>query len=197
LRMSRRLKQGLPDALLELRIRNESGLVPWDGQSMGELEIRGAYVASAYYRLEEEQDRFTDDGWFKTGDIASIDPSGFLEIRDRSKDLIKSGGEWISSVALEGALMSHPAVAEAAVIAVPHPKWLERPLAAVVLRPGVRATGEEILAGLKDRFPSWWLPDAVMFVEAIPRTSTGKFLKSALREQFKDYDAGASKAERR
>jgi fatty-acyl-CoA synthase len=192
-RMSRRLKQGLPDTLLELRLRNESGLVPWDGQSMGELEIRGAYVASAYYQSEEEQDRFTDDDWFKTGDIASIDPCGFLEIRDRSKDLIKSGGEWISSVALEGALMSHPAVAEAAVIAVPHPKWLERPLAAVVLRPGVRATGEEILAGLKDRFPSWWLPDALVFVEAIPRTSTGKFLKSALREKFKDYYTSASR----
>jgi fatty-acyl-CoA synthase len=197
MRMSRRLKQGLPDALLELRIRNESGLVPWDGQSMGELEIRGAYVASAYYRSEEEQDRFTDDGWFKTGDIASIDPSGFLEIRDRSKDLIKSGGEWISSVALEGALMSHPAVAEAAVIAVPHPKWLERPLAAVVLRPGVRATDEEILAGLEDRFPSWWLPDAVVFVAAIPRTSTGKFLKSALRERYRGHYMDAPRVEGR
>ncbi len=186
-RMARRLKQGLPDALLELRIRNESGLVPWDGQSMGELEIRGAYVASAYYGSEEDGDRFTDDGWFKTGDIASIDPSGFLEIRDRSKDLIKSGGEWISSVALEGALMGHPAVAEAAVIAVPHPRWIERPLAAVVLRPEMRATGQEIIASLKDRFPSWWLPDDVVFVEAIPRTSTGKFLKSALRERFGGY----------
>jgi fatty-acyl-CoA synthase len=186
-RMSRRLKQGLPDALLELRIRNESGLAPWDGQSMGELEIRGAYAASAYYRSEEEHDRFTGDGWFKTGDIASIDPAGYLEIRDRSKDLIKSGGEWISSVALEGALMGHPAVAEAAVIAVPHPKWLERPLAAVVLRPGLRATGPEIIASLKDRFPSWWLPDEVVFVEAIPRTSTGKFLKAELRERFGSY----------
>jgi fatty-acyl-CoA synthase len=178
---------GLPDALLELRLRNEKGLVPWDGRSMGELEIRGAYVASAYYRSDEEQDRFTEDGWFKTGDIASIDASGHLEIRDRSKDLIKSGGEWISSVALEGALMGHPAVAEAAVIAVPHPKWLERPLAAVVLRPGMHATGQEILASLKDRFPSWWLPDEVVFVEAIPRTSTGKFLKSGLRQRFGDY----------
>jgi fatty-acyl-CoA synthase len=186
-RMARRLTQGLPDVLLELRIRNQSGLAPWDGHSMGELEIRGAYVASAYYRSEEELDRFTEDGWFRTGDIASIDPSGFLQIRDRSKDLIKSGGEWISSVALEGALMGHPAVAEAAVIAVPHPRWLERPLAAVVLRPGMRTSGQEIIASLEDRFPSWWLPDAVVFVEAIPRTSTGKFLKSALRETFKDH----------
>jgi fatty-acyl-CoA synthase len=191
-RLARRLKMGLPDALLELRIRNQSGLAPWDGQSMGELEIRGAYVASAYFRSVEEQDRFTADGWFRTGDIASIDPSGFLEIRDRSKDLIKSGGEWISSVALEGALMGHPSVAEAAVIAVPHPKWLERPLAAVVLRPGMRATGPEIIASLEDRFPSWWLPDDVVFVEAIPRTSTGKFLKSELREKFKDHYTRAS-----
>jgi acyl-CoA synthetase (AMP-forming)/AMP-acid ligase II len=186
-RMTRRLKQGLPNALLELRIRNQSGVAPWDGQSMGELEIRGAYVASAYYGSEEERDRFTDDGWFKTGDIASIDPSGFLEIRDRSKDLIKSGGEWISSVALEGALMGHPAVAEAAVIAVPHPKWLERPLAAVVLRPGMSATGQEIIATLKDRFPSWWLPDDVVFVAAIPRTSTGKFQKAVLREELRRF----------
>ena len=186
-RMARRLKQGLPDALLELRVRNESGLVPWDGRSMGELEIRGAYVASAYFGSGEEQDRFTEDGWFKTGDIASIDPSGFLEIRDRSKDLIKSGGEWISSVALEGALMGHPAVAEAAVIAVPHPKWLERPLAAVVLRPGTSATGREIIDSLRGRFADWWLPDDVVFVEAIPRTSTGKFLKAALRERFGGY----------
>jgi fatty-acyl-CoA synthase len=186
-RMTRRLKAGLPDALLELRIRNQSGLVPWDGQSMGELEIRGAYVASAYYGSEEVGDLFTDDGWFKTGDIASIDPSGFLEIRDRSKDLIKSGGEWISSVALEGALMGHPAVAEAAVIAVPHPKWLERPLAAVVLRPGMRATGTEIIESVRGRFPDWWLPDDVVFVEAIPRTSTGKFMKSKLREELRGH----------
>jgi fatty-acyl-CoA synthase len=190
-RMTRRLKAGLPDALLELRIRNQSGLLPWDGQSMGELEIRGAYVASAYYGSEKEEgDRFTDDGWFKTGDIASIDPSGFLEIRDRSKDLIKSGGEWISSVALESALMGHPAVAEAAVIAVPHPKWLERPLAAVVLRPGMSAPGQEIIASLKGRFPDWWLPDDVVFVEAIPRTSTGKFKKAALRERLGGYYGG-------
>jgi fatty-acyl-CoA synthase len=189
-RMTRRLKAGLPDALLELRIRNQSGLAPWDGQSMGELEIRGAYVASAYYGSEEEGDRFTDDGWFKTGDIASIDPSGFLEIRDRSKDLIKSGGEWISSVALEGALMGHPAVAEAAVIAVPHPKWLERPLAAVVLRPGMQATGTEIVESVRGRFPDWWLPDDVVFVEAIPRTSTGKFMKSKLRERFGKHYGG-------
>ncbi|MFL5495796.1 MAG: long-chain fatty acid--CoA ligase [Gemmatimonadales bacterium] len=178
---------GQPGALLELRVRSESGPVPWDGTSMGELEVRGAYAASAYYRPEEDPGCFTEDGWFRTGDIASIDPWGYLEIRDRSKDLIKSGGEWISSVALEGALMGHPAVAEAAVIAVAHPKWLERPLAAVVLREGRTATAAELLAHLDGHFPAWWLPDAVVFVPEIPRTSTGKFLKSALRESLRGH----------
>ena len=155
----------------------------WDGVTMGELEVRGAYVASAYYRPEEDGGWFTADGWFRTGDIASIDPRGYLEIRDRTKDLIKSGGEWISSVALEGALMGHPAVAEAAVVAVPHPAWIERPLAAVVLREGrtadaggaarlSRATGSRTGGS-----PTTWSS-----CPAIPRTSTGKFLKSALRD---------------
>ena len=185
-----RMKQGLPGALLELRVRNERGDVPWDGVTMGELEVRGAYVASAYYRPEEDGGWFTADGWFRTGDIASIDPRGYLEIRDRTKDLIKSGGEWISSVALEGALMGHPAVAEAAVVAVPHPKWIERPLAAVALREGRTATREELFAHLAERFPRWWLPDDVIFLPAIPRTSTGKFLKTALRASFRAHYGG-------
>ena len=182
-----RIKQGLPGALLELRLRNQEGEVPWDGTTMGELEVRGAYVASAYYRAEANGRWFTDDGWFRTGDIASIDPRGYLEIRDRSKDLIKSGGEWISSVALEGALMNHPAVAEAAVVAVPHPRWLERPVAAVVLREGKQADAGELQAHLAGRFPQWWLPDDFVFLSAIPRTSTGKFLKSKLREQLQGH----------
>jgi fatty-acyl-CoA synthase len=185
-----RMKQGLPGAFLELRVRNEGGDVPWDGVTMGELEVRGAYVASAYYRQEEDGGWFTADGWFRTGDIASIDPRGYLEVRDRTKDLIKSGGEWISSVALEGALMGHPAVAEAAVVAVPHPKWMERPLAAVVLREGRTAAPEELLAYLADRFPRWWLPEDVVFLPAIPRTSTGKFLKSALRASLRSHYGG-------
>jgi len=164
--------------------------VPWDGLTMGELEVRGAYVASAYYRPEEDGGWFTEDGWFRTGDIAAIDPRGYLEIHDRTKDLIKSGGEWISSVALEGALMSHPAVAEAAVVAVPHPKWIERPLAAVVLRDGRTVGQAELLAWLADRFPAWWLPDDVVFLPAIPRTSTGKFLKSALRASLRGHYGG-------
>jgi fatty-acyl-CoA synthase len=186
-----RLKAGVPGALLELRVRNERGEVPRDGVTMGELEARGAYVASAYYGDEADEDRFTADGWFRTGDIATLDPRGYLVIRDRSRDLIKSGGEWISSVALEGALMGHPAVLEAAVVAVPHPRWTERPLAAVVLRDGKSATREELLASLEGRFPSWWLPDDIVFLPAIPRTSTGKFLKSALRGSFRGHYGGA------
>jgi fatty-acyl-CoA synthase len=182
-----RMKAGVPGALLELRVRNEQGEVTWDGVTMGELEVRGAYVASAYYRPEEDSGWFTADGWFRTGDIATIDPRGYLEIRDRTKDLIKSGGEWISSVALEGALMGHPAVAEAAVVAVPHPRWIERPVAVVVLREGRTVTAAELRDFLGERFPSWWLPDDVVFVSAIPRTSTGKFLKTALREQLRGH----------
>jgi fatty-acyl-CoA synthase len=180
----------LPGALLELRVRNEGGLAPRDGLSMGELEVRGAYVASAYYRPDDGSEYFTPDGWFRTGDVASIDPTGHVYIRDRSKDLIKSGGEWISSVALEGALMSHPAVAEAAVVAVPHAKWLERPVAAVVLRVGASVTTAELRAHLGGRFPDWWLPDDVVFVASIPRTSTGKFLKSALRDSLREHFGG-------
>ncbi len=186
-----RMTAGAPGAFLELRVRNEEGEVPWDGQTMGELEVRGAYVASAYYRPEEDGAWFTADGWFRTGDIATIDPRGYLQIRDRSKDLVKSGGEWISSVALEGALMGHPAVAEAAVVAVPHSRWGERPLAAVVLREGRTVEPAELLAFLGERFPRWWLPDDVVFVSAIPRTSTGKFLKAALRDSLRShYGAG-------
>jgi fatty-acyl-CoA synthase len=182
-----RAKQGRPAPFVEIRARNEDGLVPWDGHTMGELEVRGPWIASAYYNRPDGADRFTDDGWFKTGDIVTIDRDATIQVQDRSKDLIKSGGEWISSVALECALMGHPAVAEAAVIPVLHPKWTERPLAAVVLKPGHTASPAELKAFLAPSFPKFWLPDAFEFVDAIPRTSAGKFKKSALREQFKDY----------
>ncbi|MBI4487397.1 MAG: AMP-binding protein, partial [Acidobacteria bacterium] len=142
-----------------------------------------------YYGYPHPDDRFTTDGWFRTGDVVNIDEHGCIEIRDRAKDLVKSGGEWISSVALENALMGHPAVAEAAVIAVPHPKWDERPLAVVVLRAGCSATPEELRLFLEPHFARWWLPDAVAFVDQIPRTSAGKFLKSALRERFRQHYA--------
>ncbi|WP_437275498.1 long-chain fatty acid--CoA ligase [Sorangium sp. So ce375] len=159
--------------------------LPWDGRTMGELEVRGPWVASSYFGGEGE-DRFTKDGWFKTGDVVTIDGDGYMRITDRSKDVIKSGGEWISSVALENALMSHPAVLEAAVFAARHPHWGERPLAAIVLRQGQSASKEQLHALLEPRFARFWLPDEYLFVERIPRTSTGKFLKSKLREEFAD-----------
>ena len=181
-------KQGFSMPFTEIRARGEDdGFVPWDGESMGELELRGAWVASAYYNDPDGGEKFTGDGWLKTGDIATIDERGYIEIQDRTKDLIKSGGEWISSVALENKLMAHEAVAEAAVIAVAHPKWQERPLAVVVLKDGKTATPEDLTDHLASKFARWSLPDAVEFVDEIPRTSTGKFLKLKLREQFKEY----------
>lgn len=179
-----RAKQGFPMPLVEIRIRGEEGIAPWDGESMGELEIRGPWVASEYYDSPESSEKFTEDGWLRTGDISTIDQRGYMEIKDRAKDLIKSGGEWISSVALENTLMQHEAVAEAAVIAVSHPKWQERPLAVVVRKEGESATQEELISYLEPRFARWWLPDAVEFVEEIPKTSVGKFKKSELRERF-------------
>ena len=188
-----RAKQGTPLPFVEIRARCESGEVPWDGRTMGELEVRGPWIASQYYNVTGEDERFTGDGWFRTGDIVTIEDCGCIELADRSKDLVKSGGEWISSVALETALMGHPAVAEAAVIAVPHPKWDERPLAVVVLKAGKTATCEELIAFLAPNFAKWWLPDEVEFAAEIPRTSVGKFKKSALRDQFKDrYQASSS-----
>jgi fatty-acyl-CoA synthase len=180
---------GLPLALVEIRARAGDEEVPWDGESMGELEVRGPWVAAGYYDTPEQADRWTDDGWFRTGDIVSIHPRGFIQIKDRSKDVIKSGGEWISSVELENALMGHPAVAEAAVIAVPDEKWSERPLAAVVLRDGASATPDELREFLAPSFAKWWLPDRIEFVAEIPKTSVGKFRKTALREQFADAEA--------
>jgi fatty-acyl-CoA synthase len=182
-----RAKQGQPAPFIEIRARGDGGFVSWDGATMGELEVRGPWVASAYHNSTDENDRFTADGWLRTGDIVTIDPRGYVEITDRAKDVIKSGGEWISSVALENALMGHPAVAEAAVIAVPHPKWGERPLAVVVLKEGHEATAQELLSYLERGFARWWIPDGVEFVTEIPRTSVGKFRKSALRERFQNF----------
>jgi fatty-acyl-CoA synthase len=180
-------KQGYPVPFVEVRARGDEGFAPWDGESLGELEVRGPWVASSYYEAPEGADKFTDDGWFKTGDIVTIDGFGFIKIADRSKDLIKSGGEWISSVDLENALMAHPAVSQAAVIAIPHERWDERPLAAVVLKEGENATEEDLHAHLEKDFAKFWLPDAYEFVESIPMTATGKFQKLKLREQFEGY----------
>ena len=182
-----RAAQGFAVTLVEQRHTDETGKVlAWDGETMGELEVRGPWVAQSYYG-DEGKDRFTKDGWFKTGDVVTIDPEGYVRITDRSKDVVKSGGEWISSVQLENCLMSHPAVLEAAVFAARHPKWDERPVAAVVLRPGKTATPEELAACVDGgNFAKYWMPDKFLFVEQIPRTSTGKFLKSRLRDLYGD-----------
>jgi fatty-acyl-CoA synthase len=175
---------GLPLPFVEVRARAGDEEIPWDADAMGELEVRGPWVASSYYDSPDSSDRWTDDGWFRTGDIVSIHPRGYIQIKDRSKDVIKSGGEWISSVELENALMAHPSVAEAAVIAIPDPKWDERPLAAVVLKPGAVATPDQLRDFLAPNFAKWWLPERFEFVDEIPKTSVGKFRKTALREQF-------------
>ena len=187
-----RSKQGRPVPLVEVRGRNEDGIVPWDGQTMGELEVRGPWIASTYYESPDGAKSFTDDGWFRTGDIVCIGQDGCVQLQDRAKDVIKSGGEWISSVALENAIMGHPDVAEAAVIPCEHPKWAERPLALVVLKPGRNATPEQLREFLEPQFAKWWLPDAFAMIDAIPKTSAGKFLKTALRERFGDYYTGGA-----
>ncbi len=179
-------KQGWPVPFIEVRVMTPNGEAPRDGATMGELEVRGPWVISGYYK-DDAADRFSPDGWFRTGDIATIDATGCVQIQDRAKDLIKSGGEWISSVALESALVAHPAVAEAAVVAIPHPRWQERPLAIVVLRPGATVTADELRLFLAPQFAKWWLPDAFEVVEALPRTPTGKLVKYALREQYRSY----------
>jgi fatty-acyl-CoA synthase len=152
---------------------------------MGELEVRGPWVCSAYYRAEGSTEKFTDDGWLRTGDVVTINEHGYIEIKDRSKDLIKSGGEWISSVALENALMSHAAVLEAAVIAIPDEKWIERPFAYIVLKEGRTVSAGELRNFLSDRFARFWIPDGYAVIDAIPKTSVGKFLKSALRDKYR------------
>jgi len=179
--------QGFAVPFVEQRHTSEDGKrIAWDGETMGELEVRGPWVAASYFGTEGA-DRFTADGWFKTGDVVTIDREGYVRITDRSKDVIKSGGEWISSVALENALMSHPAVLEAAVFAARDLKWGERPLAAIVFKQGQTASKDELRAHIVDRFVKFWIPDDFIFVDAIPRTSTGKFLKSKLREQYGNY----------
>jgi len=177
-------KQGLPVPFVEIRGRNESGFIPWDGITMGELEVRGPWVASSYYNDGQPEGKFTDDGWLRTGDIVTIGENGCIDIKDRSKDVIKSGGEWISSVALENSLMSHPNVLEAAVIAVPDSKWIERPFAYVVPKEGKTVIPAQLKEFLTGKFPKFWIPDEYAIIPAIPKTSVGKFLKSALREQY-------------
>ncbi len=181
-----RSSQGFAAPFVECRHVDESGkILPWDGVTMGELEVRGPWVAQSYFG-DDGADRFTKDGWFKTGDVVTLCAEGYVRITDRSKDVIKSGGEWISSVALENALMSHPAILEAAVFAGRHEKWAERPLAAVVFKTDKTATSDELRDHLAQSFAKFWLPDEYIVVQQIPRTSTGKFLKTKLRELYGD-----------
>ena len=184
-----REKQGRALYGVEMKVVDEeNNELPRDGQSPGLLKVRGPFICSDYYKTGTPSDVHDEDGWFSTGDVGTIDPEGYLQITDRSKDVIKSGGEWISSIELENTAVGHPDVAEAAVIGVPHPKWLERPLLIVIRKQGSEVNKDEILDWLRDRVARWWLPDDVVFVDEIPYTATGKIQKTALRERFSDYE---------
>ena len=189
-KLSIKVKQGRLLPGLEMKIVNDTGKeVMWNGKNMGELLLRGPWVANGYYRDQERSAETFKDGWYHSNDIVTIDEEGYILLQDRGKDLIKSGGEWISSVELENNIMGHPAVAEAAVIAIPSEKWQERPLACVVLKPGEigKVTEKDILEFLQGKVAKWWLPDKVVFVDEVPKTSVGKFNKKALRESFTKY----------
>jgi fatty-acyl-CoA synthase len=184
-----RATQGPALTGVELRIADQATgeVLPWDGTSRGELQAAGPWITGSYYDDDRSADSFTEDGWLRTGDVAVIDQNGYVQIVDRTKDVVKSGGEWISSVELENEIMAHPSVAEAAVIGVAHPKWAERPLAAVVVKPGESLSKAEVLEFLDGRVASWWLPDDVVFIEEVPKTSVGKFSKKDLRDMFADH----------
>jgi fatty-acyl-CoA synthase len=185
-RLDVQMKQGHSPFGVEMKITDDQGRrMPWDGKTFGRLKVRGFAVAKAYFK--EDSNVLDEEGFFDTGDVGTIDQYGYLNITDRSKDVIKSGGEWISSIELENVAVSHPKVAEAAVIGVRHPKWDERPLLVVVLKAGQKASKEELLAFLDGKIAKWWMPDDVAFVAEIPHTATGKIQKTALRVQFKDY----------
>ncbi|MEH6569302.1 MAG: long-chain-fatty-acid--CoA ligase [Halioglobus sp.] len=185
-----KLKQGRPVFGVEVRIVDEAGnVLPWDGQAAGEVRVRGNWVCSGYYGIDAP-DSHDKNGFFGTGDVASMDAYGYMKITDRTKDVIKSGGEWISSIELENAAVGHPGVAEAAVIGVPHPKWTERPLLIIVKQAGVEVDKQEVLAFLEGKVAKWWIPEDAVFVEELPHTATGKISKKDLRVQFKDYQQG-------
>ncbi len=188
-----RARQGLPVPLVELRIVDPAtgAVQPWDDQATGEVQAAGPWIAKEYYRGEGGGAQFTEDGWLRTGDVAAVDRYGSFRLVDRTKDLIKSGGEWIGSVELENEIMAHPKVAEAAVIAIPSAKWVERPLACVVVKEGETLTADEVIEHLRPRVARWWLPDAVEFIDEVPKTSVGKFSKKTLRDKFAGYKAEA------
>jgi fatty-acyl-CoA synthase len=182
-----KMKQGHPPFGVEMKITDDAGRpLPWDGKTFGRLKVRGPAVSKSYYKGEGAE-VFEADGWFDTGDVATIDRYGYMQITDRSKDVIKSGGEWISTIDLENLAVGHPKVAEAAAIGVAHPKWDERPLLVIVLKKGETTTKEDILAFMQGKIAKWWMPDDVVFVQEIPHTATGKIQKMTLRKQFKDY----------
>jgi fatty-acyl-CoA synthase len=182
-----KMKQGHPPFGVDMKITDDNNKeLPWDGKTFGRLKVRGPAVAKAYYRVDNDP-VFQSDGWFDTGDVATMDQYGYMQITDRSKDVIKSGGEWISSIDLENLAVGHPKVAEAAVIGVAHPKWDERPLLVIVLKKGEIATKEDILGFMQGKTAKWWMPDDVVFVDDIPHTATGKIQKLTLRQRFKDY----------
>jgi len=181
-------KQGHPPFGVEMKITDDAGHpLPWDGKTFGRLKVRGPAVARSYYKQEGADPVFEADGWFDTGDVATIDRYGYMHVTDRSKDVIKSGGEWISSIELENLAVGHPKVAEAAVIGVKHPKWDERPLLVIVPKSGQTVTQAELRAFMTGKIAKWWMPDDVVFVDEIPHTATGKIQKTTLRERFKDY----------
>ncbi|HRQ42289.1 MAG TPA: long-chain fatty acid--CoA ligase [Chloroflexota bacterium] len=179
-------KQGYPISGVEMRIVDEVGKeLPWDGRQMGELQVRGPWIIRQYFKREVSEDSFTRDGWFRTGDVVTMSPDGYMQIMDRTKDLVKSGGEWISTVELENAIMAHPQVMEAAVIAIPDDKWQERPLAAVVPTPDAQnLTSADITTFLEGKVAHWWIPETILFVDEIPKTSVGKFDKKVLRGRY-------------
>jgi fatty-acyl-CoA synthase len=181
-------KQGHPPFLVEMTIEDDEGSpVPWDGRSCGRLKVRGPAIAKGYFK-GDGGNILDSSGYFDTGDVATMDRHGYMQITDRSKDVIKSGGEWISSIDLENLAVSHPEVAEAAVIGVRHPKWDERPLLVVVMKKGEDVPKEDILDFMRGKIANWWMPDDVVFVDEIPHTATGKIHKMTLRERFKDYE---------
>jgi fatty-acyl-CoA synthase len=179
-------KQGHPPFGVEMKIADDNGKeLPRDGKTFGRLKVRGFAVTRQYFK--EDRSALDADGFFDTGDVATLDASGYMHITDRAKDVIKSGGEWISTIELENLAVGHPKVAEAAVIGVKHPKWDERPLLIIVLKPGQKAAKDEILQFMQGKIAKWWMPDDVIFVTEIPHTATGKIQKTVLREQFRDY----------
>jgi fatty-acyl-CoA synthase len=189
-RDEKRVTQGLILSGLEFKVMSDDGEVPWNGEDFGELWVRGPWVTTEYFRRPDANESEFEDGWLKTGDVVTVDPEGYIDIVDRAKDVIKSGGEWISSQELENAIMAHDDVREATVVGVPHEKWQERPVAFVVT--GDSVDGERLEADLADLlredYPEWWLPDDVIYIDEVPKTATGKFDKKVLREEYADLD---------